>query len=98
MAFALSARPAAGLAAAARPKRAAVRAAAINRDAPMYRAGGASDAPANATAPVSTPFDDYRFAPIREATVRGVPPTPGVGFILCVTICVGCVMAFSLPF
>jgi hypothetical protein len=71
MAFALS-RSAlvANKPAAAAPRRAsrvAVRAA-LNGDNKEYRAGASEDARA-AGAAVSTPFDEYKFAPIREATV-----------------------------
>ena len=84
MAFAVS-RKALAVNAVATPsgKRAAVSRvvprAALNDNAPkMFRESGA-DAPAMATTgaptPVLTPFDNYRFAPIREATVRK-PPVP----------------------
>ncbi|KAI8465835.1 MAG: thiazole biosynthetic enzyme [Monoraphidium minutum] len=45
--------------------------AALGDSAKMFREGGADAAPASGAAPaaVATPFDNYRFAPIREATV-----------------------------
>lgn len=51
--------------------------AAINDGAAkMFRETGADAPAAGATAPVQTPFDNYRFAPIREATVSAAPTRP----------------------
>jgi hypothetical protein len=51
------------------------RAQAINSPSPSFRESG-SDAPraAGAVALSATPFDNYKFAPIREAKVCFLPP------------------------
>jgi len=48
----------------------------------LFRETGGADAGAatGAIAPVSTPFDGYSFAPIREATVSVLCPLEGLGW------------------